>query len=81
MNPLFHLGDKFLISGIVVEVVYINHGKAWLSPVVDGEHDPKHYHEGSRLLKGLAFTKINKLFKTPKGALAVPLDNNGCAAL
>lgn len=36
---LYSLYDKFIVDGILCQVRYINHGKAWVSPVDDADAD------------------------------------------
>lgn len=48
------LGDKHFIGGTACSVRFINHGCAWLTPVVDDKDDPE-------VSRHIAYAKIDQL--------------------
>lgn len=72
MSAEYRLGDRFLVEGIESIVLYVNHGDAWLGPIKDSALGVT--HKGASLRVGLVFTKLNRLYKTPEGKRAYPID-------
>lgn len=53
----YHIGDRFLLDTLEVEVLFINKGLAWLGPVED---EPE-------LFKGCVYFKVDEKGYTPEG--------------
>lgn len=68
---LYHLYDKFLVDGVLTEVLYINAGKAWVAPV-EGE---------SVGLKGICIDVLDEKGRNKRGHRAISVVSENSMAV
>lgn len=68
---IYQIGDKFLVNGMLTEVIYTNAGKAWVGPVED---------EGPEY-KGVAISVLDEEGRDKQGKRALPVVNENSMAV
>ncbi len=73
---LYSLYDKFLVNGILCQVRYINHGKAWVAPIDDLEGT-----EGKTLYSFVTFEVLDEKGRDRAGNKALVVTNTESGAV
>lgn len=76
----YHVGDKFIVNGVEGIVKYVNNGYAWLFPLQD-QISFENSFNGSQLMSGLAFAKLDEKGRLSDGTRAFAVINTECAAV
>lgn len=72
----YHIGDRFVLDGTIVEVKFINNKKAWLFPVEHLEDD-----DGQQLLPWCSVACVDEKGQTSDGRKIDFITKDDCGAV